>query len=200
VGIRHDTQVVVYDDSFGAMAARLWWLARWFGLESVALLDGGLPRWQREGHPLTAELPVITPTTCRPSVRQHLWVDTACTAVAAKDPSWLLIDARAEERFNGERETIDPVAGHIPGAINVPYEDNLHLSGRLSAPEELRELYLAQMEAVPSDRVVLMCGSGVTACHNILAMEHAGLPGAKLYVGSWSQWITDPSRPVARDE
>jgi len=92
------------------------------------------------------------------------------------------------------------VAGHIPGAINVPYEDNLHLSGRLSAPEELRELYLAQMETVPSDRVVLMCGSGVTACHNILAMEHAGLPGAKLYVGSWSQWITDPSRPVARDE
>lgn len=199
-GIRHDTQLVVYDDSFGAMAARLWWLARWFGLESVALLDGGLPRWQREGHPLTAELPVITPTTCRPSVRQNLWVDAACAAVAAKDPNWLLIDARAEERFNGERETIDPVAGHIPGAINVPYEDNLHLSGRLSAPEELRELYLAQMGAVPSDQVVLMCGSGVTACHNILAMEHAGLPGAKLYVGSWSQWITDPSRPVARDE
>lgn len=199
-GIHPGTQLVVYDDTFGAMAARLWWLARWLGLDSVALLDGGLPRWQREGHPLTAEPPAIVPTTFLPSVRQELWVDTACAAVAARDPGWLLIDARAEERFNGEIELIDPVAGHIPGAINLPYEDNLHLSGRLASPEELRALYRAQLGSVPPDRVVLMCGSGVTACHNILAMEHAGLHGAKLYAGSWSQWITDPSRPVARDE
>jgi thiosulfate/3-mercaptopyruvate sulfurtransferase len=199
-GISRGKQLVCYDDTFGAMASRLWWLARWFGLESVALLDGGLPRWQREGHPLTAELPVVTPTTCLPSVRQGMWVDADCAAVAAHDPNWLLIDARSEERFNGEIELIDPVAGHVPGAINLPYEDNLHVSGRLASPEELRELYLAHMEKVQSDRVVLMCGSGVTACHNILAMEHAGLPGAKLYAGSWSQWITDPSRPVARDE
>jgi thiosulfate/3-mercaptopyruvate sulfurtransferase len=199
-GIGPGKQVVAYDDSFGAMAARLWWLLRWLGYDAVALLDGGLPRWQREGHPLTKDTPAVQPANFVPQLRNDLLVDAAFVVRAVKDENWLVMDARAEERFNGEIEPLDPVAGHIPGAVNLPYEDNLHVSGRFLSPEELRELYLAQLQQVQPGSVVQMCGSGVTACHNILAMEHAGLGGAKLYAGSWSEWIRDPSRPVARDD
>jgi len=199
-GIGPGKQVVAYDDSFGAMAARLWWLLRWLGHDTVALLDGGLPRWQREGHPLTKDLPVFQPAVFVPRPRHEMVVDAEFVARAVRDDRWLVLDARSEERFNGEVEPLDPVAGHIPGAVNLPFEDNLHVSGRFSSPEELRALYRGQMKQVGPERVVQMCGSGVTACHNLLAMEHAGLPGAKLYAGSWSEWIRDPSRPVARDE
>ncbi len=199
-GIGPGKQVVCYDDSFGAMASRLWWLLRWLGHDTVALLDGGLPRWQREGHPMSKELPVIQPANFVPRPRNDMVVDAAQVARLVKDESWLVIDARAEERFNGEVEPLDPVAGHIPGAVNVPFDDNLHVSGRFSSPEELLELYRGQMRQVKPEHVIQMCGSGVTACHNILAMEHAGLHGAKLYAGSWSEWIRDPSRPVARDD
>ena len=199
-GIGPGKQVVCYDDSFGAMASRLWWLLRWLGHDTVALLDGGLPRWQREGHPVTKDLPTIQPAAFVPSLHSDMLVDAAFVARAVQDDNWLVMDARAEERFNGEIEPMDPVAGHIPGAINLPFEDNLHVSGRFSTSTELRDLYAGQMRNVNPDHVVQMCGSGVTACHNILAMEHAGFAGAKLYVGSWSEWIRDPSRPVARDE
>ncbi len=199
-GIDNSKQVVAYDDSFGAMAARLWWLLRWLGHDSVALLDGGLPRWTREGRPVTKDTPVITPATFAPDLRDHLWVDANTVAKAVKQDDWLVIDARAEERFNGEVEMLDPVAGHIPGAINLPYEDNLHVSGRFSSAQELRELYEGLIESVRPERVIQMCGSGITACHNILAMEHAGLSGARLYAGSWSEWIRDPARPVAHDD
>jgi thiosulfate/3-mercaptopyruvate sulfurtransferase len=198
-GIDKTKQVVVYDDSFGAMASRLWWLLRWLGHDAVALLDCGLPRWQREGHPVTRDLPVIAPATFVPTLRNDMWVDAKVVAKAVQQKDRLVIDARAEERYNGEIEPLDPVAGHIPGAINLPYEDNLHVSGRFSSPEELRALYLGLLEDIKPENVIQMCGSGVTACHNILAMEHAGLHGAKLYPGSWSEWIRDPSRPVARD-
>jgi len=199
-GIDRSKQVVAYDDSFGAMASRLWWLLRWLGHDRVALLDGGLPRWQREGHPMTTDLPAVTPARFTPQVRSDMCVDAAKVAQAVTQRDWLVMDARAEERYNGEVEPLDPVAGHIPGAINLPYEDNLHLSGRFSSPDELRALYAGFIETVPPAQVIQMCGSGVTACHNILAMEHAGLHGARLYAGSWSEWIRDPSRPVARDE
>ena len=199
-GIDRSKQVVAYDDSFGAMASRLWWLLRWLGHDGVALLDGGLPRWQREGHPMTTDLPAVTPARFVPQVRPDMCVDAAKVAQAVTQKGWLVMDARAEERYNGEVEPLDPVAGHIPGAINLPFEDNLHLSGRFSSPEELRALYAGLMENVLPGQVIQMCGSGVTACHNILAMEHAGLPGARLYAGSWSEWIRDPSRPIARDE
>jgi len=198
-GIGPGKQVVVYDDAFGAMAARLWWLLRWLGHDTVALLDGGLPRWQREGHPMTRDLPAIQPTTFVPRPRNDMLVDADFVARVVKDGSWLVLDARAEERFNGEIEPLDPVAGHIPGAVNMPFEDNLHVSGRFESPEHLRKLYQGQMQQVKAEHVIQMCGSGVTACHNILAMEHAGLAGARLYAGSWSEWIRDPRRPVARD-
>ena len=199
-GIDNSKQVIAYDDSFGAMASRLWWLLRWLGHDAVALHDGGLPRWTREGRPVIKDVPVVTPVTFTPQVRNELWVDANAVAEAVKQKDWLVMDARAEERFNGEREMLDPVAGHIPGAINLPFEDNLHVSGRFSSAEELRELYEGQIENVSPKQVIQMCGSGVTACHNILAMEHAGLPGAKLYAGSWSEWIRNPARPVARDD
>lgn len=199
-GIGPGKQVLCYDDSFGAMASRLWWLLRWLGHDAVALLDGGLPRWQREGHPMTRDLPVVQPATFVPRLRRDMLVDAAVVAQVVQDRNWLVMDARAEERFNGEVEPLDPVAGHIPGAINFPYEDNLHVSGRFESPDQLREVYAGQLQQVRPEHVVQMCGSGVTACHNILAMEHAGLAGAKLYAGSWSEWIRDPRRPVTRDD
>jgi thiosulfate/3-mercaptopyruvate sulfurtransferase len=198
-GIGAGRQVVAHDDAFGAMAARLWWLLRWLGHDAVALLDGGLPRWQREGHPVTPELPVVRPATFVPRTRLDMVVDADFVARVVQNKDWLVMDARAEERFNGEVEPLDPVAGHIPGAVNLPYEDNLHVSGRFESPDALRTLYRGQMRNVASDHVIQMCGSGVTACHNLLAMEHAGLTGARLYAGSWSEWIRDPARPVARD-
>jgi thiosulfate/3-mercaptopyruvate sulfurtransferase len=198
-GIDSSTQVVVYDDNFGAMAARLWWLLRWLGHDAVALLDGGLPRWQREKHPMTADKPAVTAKTFVAKPRDNFWVDAAVVTAAVKDDRQLVIDARAEERFNGEIEPLDKVAGHIPGAVNMPFEDNLHLSGLFLKPEELRSHYEGMLDGVDPKQVIVMCGSGVTACHNLLAMAHAGLQGARLYVGSWSEWINDPSRPVKRD-
>jgi thiosulfate/3-mercaptopyruvate sulfurtransferase len=199
-GIDKTSQVVVYDDTFGAMAARLWWLLRWLGHEAVALLDGGFPKWQREGHPVTPALPLIQATQFHPTINNAMWVDAGYVEQMHERKDGMLIDARADIRFRGDVEPLDKVAGHIPGAINVPYEDNLDFSGEFMSDEALRELYLAAMNHVAPDQVVQMCGSGVTACHNILAMEHAGLSGSKLYAGSWSEWITDANRPVAKGE
>ena len=199
-GIDKTSQVVVYDDTFGAMAARLWWLLRWLGHEAVALLDGGFPKWQREGRPVTPELPMIQATQFHPTINNAMWVDAGYVEQMRERKDGVLIDARADERFRGDVEPLDKVAGHIPGAINVPYEDNLDFSGEFMSDEALRELYLAALNSIAPDQVVQMCGSGVTACHNILAMEHAGLAGSKLYAGSWSEWITDSSRPVAKGE
>jgi thiosulfate/3-mercaptopyruvate sulfurtransferase len=199
-GIDNHKQVVVYDDSFGGMASRLWWLLRWLGHDAVALLDGGLPKWQREGHPMTSEVPAIQTTSFTPHLRPALWVDSKSVQQAVTQSDMLVIDARAEERFNGEIEPLDRVAGHIPGSINLPFEDNLHISGKFLPEDELRALYAGILDEVKPEQVIQMCGSGVTACHNVLAMEHAGLKGARLYVGSWSEWITDASRPVARDD
>jgi thiosulfate/3-mercaptopyruvate sulfurtransferase len=198
-GVDESKQVVVYDGSFGAMAARLWWLLRWLGHEACALLDGGFPKWQREGRPVTPGLPRVTPATFRPRVDDRLWVDSRFVEHALKGDAYLIVDARAEERFRGEIEPLDKVAGHIPGAFNRPYEDNLDMGGEFLSDETLHEDYVALLGGVPPEHVIVMCGSGVTACHNLLAMEHAGLRGARLYAGSWSEWITDPRRPVAKE-
>jgi thiosulfate/3-mercaptopyruvate sulfurtransferase len=190
-GIDADTQVVVYDDSFGAIAVRLWWMLRWMGHDAVALLDGGLPKWQREQRPLNADLPQITPKVFKAQVRH----DMVAVLHAA---SSLIVDARAEMRFIGEIEPLDPVAGHVPGAKNLPFDDNLAMDGTLLPAVELRELYTELLDGKAPEQVIHMCGSGVTTCHNLLAMEIAGLKGGKLYAGSWSEWVADPSRPVAK--
>jgi thiosulfate/3-mercaptopyruvate sulfurtransferase len=199
-GIDKHSQIVVYDDSFGAMAARLWWLLRWLGHEAVALLDLGYPKWVREKRPIATDLPKIQPTPFHPTINHAMCVDADYVMQMTRAKEGFLIDARAEERFRGEVELLDKVAGHIPGAVNMPYEDNLDFTGEFMSDEALREHYQSVLGQVPPDKVVHMCGSGVTACHSVLAMEHAGLSGAKLYAGSWSEWITDPNRPVAKGE
>lgn len=199
-GVGPATQVVVYDDSFGAMAVRMWWLLRWFGHDAVALLDGGYPKWAREKRPVTAELPTPIPAVFTPHPHDEMWVDAAEVARATQAEDRLVIDARPEQRFSGESEPLDKVAGHIPDSINWPFEENLDMDGTLLPAEELRSAYQVLLKDTPPEQVIHTCGSGVTACHNLLAMEVAGLTGAKLYPGSWSEWITDPSRPVAKGE
>lgn len=195
-GVDRTRQVVVYDDSFGSMAVRLWWLLRWLGHEAVALLDGGFPAWQKQGRALSAELPAMTPVEFMPARDDSLWVDSSSVLEALRHKR-LIVDARAEERFTGFIEPLDKVAGHIPGSVNAPFEDNLDMRGNFLKPEELRAQYESLLQGAAPGDVIHLCGSGVTACHNLLALERAGLPGGKLYVGSWSEWITDPSRPVA---
>lgn len=199
-GVTPATQVVVYDDSFGSMAVRLWWLLRGLGHQKVALLDGNFPRWVREKLPVTTVLPTIVPTNYPVPVEVDWGLDANAVEAIRQSPVHKLIDARPEMRFTGEIEKIDPVAGHIPGAINWVYEENLDLDGTYLPAEELRENYLQLLGQVAPENVVHTCGSGVTACHNVLAMEIAGLSGSRLYPGSWSEWITDPTRPVATGE
>jgi thiosulfate/3-mercaptopyruvate sulfurtransferase len=198
-GMDRDKQVVVYDDAFGSMAVRLWWLLRWLGHDAVALLDGGFPAWHKQGRALSAELPAIRATRFQPARDDSLWVDSK-TVLEGLEQNRLLIDARAEERFTGFIEPLDKVAGHIPGSLNAPFEDNLDLRGNFLKPEELRAQYASLLQGTPPGEVIHLCGSGVTACHNLLALEIAGLPGGKLYAGSWSEWITDPSRPIVGTE
>jgi thiosulfate/3-mercaptopyruvate sulfurtransferase len=194
-GVYQDKQVIVYDDSFGSMAVRLWWLLRWLGHDAVALLDGGFPSWAKQGRELTAEFPGIPPAVFHGRPDDSLWVDSQAVLEALRQKR-VVIDARAEERFSGLIEPLDKVAGHIPGSINSPFEDNLDLRGNFLSTQELRVHYASLLRGARSDEVIHMCGSGVTACHNLLALEIAGMPGGKLYVGSWSEWITDPSRPI----
>jgi thiosulfate/3-mercaptopyruvate sulfurtransferase len=196
-GVAAETQVVAYDDAGGAFAARLWWLLRWLGHESAAVLDGGFPAWVEGGLPMTAEIPRPSRTdyVCRPN--DESWLSAAQVTAGLAGSDLLLIDARDPERFRGESEPIDPVAGHVPGAINAPFKANLSSSGRFLSPEQLRARFEPLLAASANRQVVHMCGSGVTACHNLLAMEVAGLPAGKLYAGSWSEWGRDASRPVA---
>jgi thiosulfate/3-mercaptopyruvate sulfurtransferase len=197
-GVTPASQVVVYDDANGAMAARLWWLLRWLGHEAAALLDGGWGQWVKEGRPVSTD----AAPSCRTafSARQALVkrLSTAEVQGAMLRRTIYLLDARAPERFRGEIEPIDAVAGHVPGAVNRPLQCNLGADGRFLPAAELRRQFLKQLGDVAPVQVVHMCGSGVTACHNLLAMEHAGLYGSRLYAGSWSEWIRDPGRPVAR--
>ncbi len=199
-GVGAQTQVVVYDDSFGSMAVRLWWLLRWLGHDAVAVLDGGFPRWKRDKYPVSVDQPTIHSARFEVQPDDSTWVDAADVLVARCDAGRRILDARPEDRFTGEREPLDKVAGHIPGSCNWSFEENLDLGGTFLPAEELREAYLKLLNGVPPERIIHTCGSGVTACHNILAMELAGLPGSKLYPGSWSEWITDPERPVETGE
>jgi thiosulfate/3-mercaptopyruvate sulfurtransferase len=195
-GIDDATQVVTYDAHGGMFAARLWWLLRWLGHEAVAVLDGGMAAWEDAGQPLTTE--VRTRPRGALSVRAPFVPTVTVREVLDNLESGkrIVIDARAADRYRGENETIDPVGGHIPGAKNRFFKDNLGPDGRFKDPAQLREELGALIDK--PEAAIMQCGSGVTACHNLLALEVAGLPGAALYPGSWSEWVGDPARPVAK--
>ncbi len=200
-GIDESTQVVAYNGAGGAMAAaRLWWLLRWLGHQAVALLDGGWPAWVEAGLPVEHGPVIQEPRTFAARRNDDLFVDAAFVAAVHHHPDYRLIDVRSRERFRGENETIDPVAGHIPGAISLPYLESLTPAGYFRQPAELRTHFGAVLGDTPPERTIVYCGSGVTAAHTVLAMAYAGLGMPRLYAGSWSEWITDPSRPVATGE
>ena len=197
LGVGNETRVVCYDGGSGAFAARLWWMLRWVGHDAVAVLDGGFAAWVAEGRPVsTRETPARRAAFIpRPRPEMVLDVDRVMRALAE---GGTLVDLRGSERFEGKVEPLDAVAGHVPGAVNLPYVENLAPDGRFRAPAELAALWGERAGARPGHAPVCMCGSGVTACQGLLALEAAGIRGGRLYAGSWSEWIRDPARPVAR--
>ena len=199
-GIDASKQVVAYDQNNGMWASRLWWLLHWLGHDAAAVLDGGIDKWIAEGRPTTADPPSVRPARFVAMTPQPVISSADILRNLSNHPSspLTIIDARAPERFRGDIEPLDPVAGHIPGAINRPYVANLTPQQTFKPAELLRAEFEAQLGGAPLSSVVHQCGSGVTACHNVLAMAVAGLPGSRLYPGSWSEWVADPTRPVAR--
>ncbi|MCS4504981.1 putative thiosulfate sulfurtransferase SseB [wastewater metagenome] len=198
-GIGNETQIVVYDDGPGAMAARFWWLMRWLGHEAVAVLDGGLAAWRDAGGALTDETP-------EPSHRSRYRAHPGSMPVVGTETlagtldGFCVVDARSRERYRGDAEPIDPVAGHVPGALSRPVSANLGDDGRFLPVSELRGQWSQILDRASGRPVVAICGSGVSACHHVLALAHAGLAEAALNPGSWSEWIRDPNRPVATGE
>jgi thiosulfate/3-mercaptopyruvate sulfurtransferase len=197
LGIDASKQVVAYDQGGGMYAPRVWWMLRWLGHDKVAVLDGGIAKWVLERRALTNAIPDPQPKTfamsgCEPTLA------AADVLASLGDRALMLVDARGAERFRGDVEPIDPVAGHIPGAVNRPYTQNVEQDGTFKSAERLRQEFETVVGNTPAARIVNLCGSGVSACHNMLAMEIAGLRGSRLYPGSWSEWCADPSRPVAR--
>jgi thiosulfate/3-mercaptopyruvate sulfurtransferase len=197
LGIDASKQVVAYDSGGGMYAPRLWWMLRWLGHDAAAVLDGGIAKWMREGRPVTTEVIRPEPATFAiRNVERTLSADDVVRNLGAR--TLTLVDARGSERFRGEVEPIDPVAGHIPGSINRPYTENLEPDGTFKSAGKLRADFERVVGKTPPDHIVNTCGSGVSACHNLLAMEIAGMHRSLLYPGSWSEWCADPARPVAR--
>lgn len=194
LGIGPDTQIVAYDQNNGMFAARLWWLARWLGHARVAVLDGGLDAWVAAGQATECSLPspIPVPFPLRPSLESPVSASTLIN-----NPTLTLLDARSAERFQGRNESMDPVAGHIPGALNRPIAENLGSDGCFKPAEQLRAEFVALLGHTPPTQVVHYCGSGISALHNRIAMDRCGLSGSLLYPGSWSEWVADPSHPVA---
>jgi thiosulfate/3-mercaptopyruvate sulfurtransferase len=204
LGIDGSKQVVAYDQGSGMVASRLWWMLRSLGHDAVAVLDGGFAAWTREGRPVATEVPAqasaTRATTFTPRAIALITastVDAPALVANLATSSLLLVDARARERYRGDVEPLDPVAGHIPGALNRPYPDNLDATGVFKPAATLNAEFTSLTAGRSPAEIVHYCGSGVSACHNLLAMEHAGLGGARLYPGSWSEWCADPSHPVA---
>ena len=197
--IAPDTRVIAYDDLGGAIAARLWWLMKWAAHDNVAVLNGGFQSWAREGLSVETDDTSTNPRTDSTTAteRSEMVVTAEQVARATANSDCLLLDARAPDRYAGSVEPIDTVAGHVPYAVNAPFKTNLDDDGCFLESSKLREKFERVIGERSPASVVHMCGSGVTACHNILAMEIAGLSGSKLYAGSWSEWIRDPNRPVA---
>lgn len=196
IGITADSPVAVYDDGGGSLAARLWWLLRWMGHRRVVLLDGGLAAWEKAGLPLSQAVPEPAGQRFTGAPGQMPVLHTPDVSAALARGSIRLLDVRAEERFSGRVEPIDSVAGHVPGALNVPFAGNLNADQSFQPQDYLAERYAPLVGGRPPGEVVFMCGSGVTACHGVFALELAGMPGAALYPGSWSEWIRSPDRPV----
>jgi thiosulfate/3-mercaptopyruvate sulfurtransferase len=197
-GIDKGIQVVAYDDMGGALAAaRLWWMLNWLGHAAVAVLDGGWQAWLEGGQPLEQRVVSRPPGQFIPMLQPDLLATAEDVEKIRLDPAYRLLDARSTERYYGINETIDPIAGHIPGAASAPFSENLSASGRFKEKKELSQIYQRLLGIVSPEQSIFYCGSGVSAILNILAMEVAGLPGARLYAGSWSEWITDPERPIS---
>jgi thiosulfate/3-mercaptopyruvate sulfurtransferase len=197
LGISDDTQVVAYDQDNGMFASRLWWLLRWLGHDGAAVLDGGFAQWAAEGRPTASGQEFRAARVFHGGPRRDMTVDADRVASISAAPDWRLVDARAPERYRGEVERLDRVAGHIPGASNYFFGRNVDDRGRFLPLDTLRKQLQESFGGVPPDQIVCYCGSGVTACQNLLALEHVGIAGAKLYPGSWSEWCSDPERPVA---
>lgn len=197
-GIGDADHVVVYDDAGGAFAARLWWMLRWLGHDATSVLDGGWQAWTAAGLRVSVDATVPQVNVFTPRAPRPWTVDAAGVAKGLANGSLMVVDARAPERFRGEVEPIDPVGGHIPGARNRFMRNNLDENGRFKAAAILRTEFEALLGGRKADELVCQCGSGVTACHNLLALAHAGIDGARLYPGSWSEWCSDPARPVAK--
>ena len=194
MGVSNGKQVVGYDNAAGVYASRLWWMLRWMGHQGTAVLDGGWQAWLAAGQPVTAEVPMAKPGRFTGAARKST-VDAKYVLEHLHSPAMVLIDARANDRYHGQNETIDPIGGHIPGAQNRFFKDNLTPQGFFKSPEQLRDEFRPFVGNGSPEKIVSQCGSGVTACHNLLAMEIAGLGGGRLYPGSWSEWIAEPSRP-----
>ena len=195
-GLKLTDTIVCYDAGPGAMASRLWWMLRWAGHEQAAVLDGGLAKWQREGRPVTTEMPQFEAATYPGRARASMHASLAFVEKKLKRAA--LLDARAPARYRGEQEPIDPVAGRIPGAKNRFNNDNITADGTFKQPELLREEFEKILSGRHAGDVINYCGTGVAACHNALAMEVAGLTGSRVYIGSWSEWSADPARPISR--
>ncbi|MCD2449160.1 sulfurtransferase [Methylicorpusculum oleiharenae] len=199
-GVDNQSQIVVYDDAGGAFAGRMWWLLKTLGHDTVAVLDGGIPHWQKSQLPITTTLPKLSAKQFRPYLDDSRWVNALQVQNDLAGKKCCLIDARTPERFKGIQEPVDPVAGHVPGAINRPFQLNLNADGSFKPADKLSEQFSQLLGTTNPEQTIHMCGSGVTACHNLLAMEIAGLKGSKLYAGSWSEWIRDKNRPVVQQK
>jgi len=187
--------VVVYDDSRLGFAARLWWLMRYLGCDRVAVLDGGFSAWQAVGFPVSQDVPVAQPKQFTPKLRPEMVVDMDAVKANQAKAGTILVDSREAERYRGDREPIDPVAGHIPGAVNYPWQGVTDSAGKLLPASQQQERWA---EVKPANEIIVYCGSGVTACVNLLSLELAGIEGAKLYAGSWSDWCSYPTNDVAK--
>lgn len=198
MGIDRNVQVIVYDSRSGAIAAvRLWWILRWLGHTKAAVLDGGIQKWISERRPVNSGAEALQPREFSPLPSPELYVGVDDVISARIDPEVILIDARARDRYTGKIELIDPIAGHIPGAINSPYEDLLSDDGTFKSTDELHNIYFHLLKDTKPENSIFYCGSGVTSIMHLLAMEHIGLGGGRLYIGSWSEWVTDEKRPIA---
>ena len=195
-GVSNDTQVIAYDDISGAFAARLWWMMRWVGHNNVAVLNGGMQKWTEQGYSLSQENVQFPSADFTGQANMEWLVDIDTVQAKLENNAITLIDARAADRFTGKDQKTDPVPGHVPGANNLPFGGNLTKDGMMQSAEVIKERFASVIQDRSLDDVVNMCGSGVTACHNMLAQAVAGMPPTKVFIGSWSQWIKDSSRPV----